>query len=85
MSDTDLDRVSAAIDQLLAEHPPTSCTDREFRGHRYDAGLAWVHFPAGFGGLGARPELNRLVEERCRKAGAGPADPSMFFMALAGQ
>ena len=84
MTDTDLARVEAAIDTLLAEHPPTSCSDRDFRGHRYDAGLAWVHFPEGFGGLGARPELNRLVEERCRKAGAAAQDPSSFFMALAG-
>jgi alkylation response protein AidB-like acyl-CoA dehydrogenase len=84
MSDTDLDRVSAALDTLLAEHPPTSCSDHEFRGHRYDAGLAWVHFPNGFGGLDARPELNRMVEERCRKAGAAAGDPSTFFMALAG-
>ena len=84
MTDTDLARVEAAIDRLLAEHPPTGCSDRDFRGHRYDAGLAWVHFPEGFGGLGARPELNRLVEERCRKAGAAAQDPSSFFMALAG-
>ncbi len=84
MSDNDLARVSAALDQLLAEHPPTSCSDKEFRGHRYDAGLAWVHFPTGFGGLDARPELNRLVEEKCRKAGAAAGDPSTFFMALAG-
>ncbi|MFM2078784.1 MAG: hypothetical protein RJA49_2674 [Actinomycetota bacterium] len=84
MSDTDLDRVSAALDTLLADHPPASCTDREFRGHRYDAGLAWVHFPEGFGGLRARPDLNRLVEERCRKAGSAAGDPSTFFMALAG-
>lgn len=84
MSDQDLDRVTAALDQLLEEHPPTSCTDREFRGFRYDAGLAWVDFPTGFGGLGARPELNRMVEERCRRAGAAAQDPSSFFMALAG-
>ncbi len=84
MSDTDLDRVTAALDDLLANHPPASCSDREFRGHRYDAGLAWVHFPTGFGGLDSRPDLNRLVEERCRKAGSAAGDPSTFFMALAG-
>jgi alkylation response protein AidB-like acyl-CoA dehydrogenase len=84
MSDLDLDRVSAALDTLLAEHPPASTSNVEFRGQRYDAGLAWVHFPAGFGGLGARPDLNRLVDERCRKAGAESQDPSSFFMALAG-
>ena len=82
MSDTD--RVNAAIDRLLAEHPPTECSNIEFRGHRYDAGLAWVHFPEGFGGMGLRPDLNRIVEERLRKAGAAPQDPSTFFIALAG-
>ena len=82
MSDTD--RVNAAIDRLLEEHPPTECSNIEFRGHRYDAGLAWVHFPEGFGGLGVPPNLNRIVEERCRKAGAAPQDPSTFFIALAG-
>ncbi|MDO9175914.1 MAG: acyl-CoA dehydrogenase, partial [Actinomycetota bacterium] len=65
--DTQLARVSAAIDALLAAHPPATTDNFEFRGHRYDAGLAWVHFPEGFGGLGVRPDLNRLVEERCRK------------------
>ena len=73
-----------AIDELLAEHDPATTPDVEFRGARYDAGLAWVHFPMGFGGLGLRPELNRHVEKRLRDAGAHPADPTMFFMALAG-
>ena len=35
------------------------------------------------GGLGVRPELNRLVERRLREAGAQPTDPRTFFMALA--
>jgi alkylation response protein AidB-like acyl-CoA dehydrogenase len=43
-----------------------------------------VHFPEGHGGLGARPDLNRRVEERLRKAGAAGSDPATFFMALAG-
>ena len=58
--------------------------DREFRGAQFDAGLAWVHFPEGSGGLGVRPELNRVVERRLRDAGAAPTDPRTFFMALAG-
>ena len=76
--------VLAALDALLAEHDPATSDGREFRGARYDAGLAWVHFPTGFGGLGVRPELNRIVERRLRKAGAAPTDPTTFFMALAG-
>ena len=47
-----------------------------FRGARYDAGLAWVHFPVGFGGLGVRPELNRLVEERLPRGGCRADRPA---------
>ena len=83
-NDADLARVEAALDDLLNVNDPTSMDDRSFRGARYDAGLAWVHFPVGCGGLGARPDLNRLVEERVRRAGAASQDPSTFFMALAG-
>jgi alkylation response protein AidB-like acyl-CoA dehydrogenase len=79
-----VDMIDGAIDELLAAHDPSTTPHVEFRGARYDAGLAWVHFPMGFGGLGLRPELNRHVEKRMRDAGAQPADPTMFFMALAG-
>lgn len=82
--DAERARVEAAIDQLLAANDPKSMDNIAFRGARYDHGLAWVHFPAGCGGLGARPELNRIVEERLRQAGAQPQDPSTFFIALAG-
>jgi len=82
--DAERARVEAAIDQLLAANDPKSMDNIAFRGARYDHGLAWVHFPTGFGGLGARPELNRVVEERLRQAGAQPQDPSTFFIALAG-
>jgi alkylation response protein AidB-like acyl-CoA dehydrogenase len=82
--DPETERVNQAIDAFLAEHDPTTMDPKEFRGAQYDAGLAWVHFPPGYGGLGVRPELNRLVERRLREAGAKPTDPSTFFMALAG-
>ncbi len=42
------------------------------------------HFPVGFGGLGLRPDLNRHIDNRFREAGAAAADPTTFFMALAG-
>ncbi|MGA1440848.1 MAG: acyl-CoA dehydrogenase family protein [Ilumatobacteraceae bacterium] len=81
---TDLERVDALLDELLAAHDPKLTSDAEFRGARYDAGLAWVHFPVGFGGLGLRPDLNGHVEKRCREAGAAATDPTSFFMQLAG-
>ena len=84
MTDPELANVEAALTQLLATHDPKKVDNLAFRGARYDAGLAWVHFPVGFGGLGVRPDLNRVVEERVRRAGAAGQDPSTFFIALAG-
>jgi alkylation response protein AidB-like acyl-CoA dehydrogenase len=82
--DAEAQRINDAIDALLAEHDPKTEDNLAFRGARYDAGLAWVHFPEGYGGLGVRPELNKLVERRVREAGAAPTDPRTFFMNLAG-
>jgi alkylation response protein AidB-like acyl-CoA dehydrogenase len=81
---TPLAQVDEAIDAVLAGHDPATTSDVELRGARYDAGLAWVQFPVGFGGLGLAPEFNRHVEQRFRAAGARPADPTSFFMHLAG-
>jgi alkylation response protein AidB-like acyl-CoA dehydrogenase len=83
-TDVELAVVESALDALLAEHDPTTMSREEFRGLQYDAGLAWVHFPEGFGGLGVRPTHQRVVEQRLRQAGAEPMDPASFFMALAG-
>jgi alkylation response protein AidB-like acyl-CoA dehydrogenase len=83
-TDRDTARVDQALDALLSAVDPTKVDNVTFRGARFDHGLAWVHFPEGLGGLGARPDLNRHVEERLRKAGAKAADPATFFMALAG-
>ncbi len=84
VEDVETKLVEEAIDELLRNHPPADCSRIEFRGHQYDHGLAWVHFDEGQGGLGVRPPLQRLVEERLREAGAEPADPSTFFLQLAG-
>jgi len=82
--DSETTLVDTALDSLLAAHDPKRETHAEFRGNQYDAGLAWVHFPVGFGGLGVRPDQQKRVEQRLRAAGAGPADPGSFFLALAG-
>ncbi|MEM7139402.1 MAG: acyl-CoA dehydrogenase family protein [Actinomycetota bacterium] len=84
MSDAELQKVEAALEALLAEHDPTSEGYEEFRGHQFDAGLAWVQYPEGKGGLAVRPQLQREVNKRLGDAGAAPMDPSMFFIALAG-
>ena len=46
---SDEQRVLDACDELLAAHDPNTTDPTEFLGYQYDAGLAWVHFPVGFG------------------------------------
>ncbi len=84
MSDADLQKVEAALDTLLADHDPSTEQYQEFRGHQFDAGLAWVMYPEGHGGLSVAPQLQKTVNKRLAEAGAAPMDPSMFFIALAG-
>ncbi len=84
MSDADLQKVEAALDTLLADHDPTSESYAEFRGHQFDAGLAWVMYPAGHGGLGVAPQLQKVANQRLSDAGAPPMNPATFFIALAG-
>jgi alkylation response protein AidB-like acyl-CoA dehydrogenase len=61
------------VDQLLAEHDPATTPAQEFLGAQFDAGLAWVHFPEGRGGLDIEPSAQRAVNERLRAAKAPEA------------
>jgi alkylation response protein AidB-like acyl-CoA dehydrogenase len=67
---TDEDLVRARLHDLLADHDPASTSAVEFLGARFDAGLAWVYFPEGLGGLGVSPDLQGLVERELRAVGA---------------
>jgi alkylation response protein AidB-like acyl-CoA dehydrogenase len=59
-----------ATEKLLREFPPAATSRRDFLSAQFDAGLAWVHFPRGKGGLGVSRALQPEVEERLAKAGA---------------
>ncbi|MFT7600218.1 MAG: alkylation response protein AidB-like acyl-CoA dehydrogenase [Acidimicrobiales bacterium] len=83
-TDADTQQVEEALASLLESHNPKTETYEDFRAHQFDAGLAWVHFDKGHGGLGVRPELQRMVETSLREAGAKPMQPAMFFLNLAG-
>ena len=72
------------IDEFLEKFNPQEMEDVAFRSARFDAGLAWIHFPEGQGGMGLRPNLQKVIERRMREAGAMPTDPTTFFMSLAG-
>ncbi|MFI0942073.1 acyl-CoA dehydrogenase family protein [Streptomyces sp. NPDC021020] len=67
---------------LLGAHPPGSTAAGEFLRARFDAGLAWVHFPAGLGGLGAPRALQQVANEVLAAAGAPDNDPRRIGIGL---
>ena len=72
--------IDERIDQLLAEVDPSTTDPVEFRGRQYDLGLAWVHFPEGWGGLGLAPDAPaRGRPPALRAAGATSPDARHFF------
>ncbi|MFE3598730.1 acyl-CoA dehydrogenase family protein [Streptomyces sp. NPDC059142] len=68
--------------KLLAEHPPATTGRTEFLTARFDAGLAWVHYPAGLGGLDAPRALQAVVDAELAAAGAPDNDPRRIGIGL---
>lgn len=52
---------------LLEASNPDRVDQYTFRGVQYDHGLAWVHFPEGYGGLGLNPKMQAVVNDELRK------------------
>jgi alkylation response protein AidB-like acyl-CoA dehydrogenase len=52
---------------LLEEAHPDKVDQVTFRGKQYDHGLAWVHFPEGYGGLGISPGMQAIVHDELSK------------------
>ena len=55
---------------FLAEHDPHQMPRQDFNNARFDAGLAWVHYPEGLGGLGLSRSLQQLVDAEFAAVGA---------------
>ena len=68
---TDTDRVADLARTVVAEHDPKQVPVAEFLGACYDAGLSWVHFPPGLGGLGVSRGLQAVADAILQGAG-GP-------------
>ena len=60
---------------FLAGHDPGSLPRLDFLRARFDAGLAWVHYPSGLGGLGLPRSLQSVVEAELAAVGAPDNDP----------
>ncbi|WP_328473859.1 acyl-CoA dehydrogenase family protein [Streptomyces sp. NBC_00448] len=70
------------VRELLAAHPPGAVSPEEFLRARFDAGLAWVHFPRGLGGLGAPRSLQPVVDAELAAADAPDNDPRRIGIGL---
>ncbi|MEO9133879.1 MAG: acyl-CoA dehydrogenase family protein, partial [Jatrophihabitantaceae bacterium] len=75
------DDLRLRVVNLLAEHP-VSADRTAFLRARFDAGLAWVHYPEGLGGLGAPRELQAVVDAELAAAGAPDNDPRRIGIGL---
>lgn len=62
------------VRDLLDAHDPATTDPAEFLGARFDAGLAWVHFPEGLGGLGLSRGRQEEVDRLLAEAGAPEPD-----------
>ncbi|MCB0973198.1 MAG: acyl-CoA dehydrogenase family protein [Actinobacteria bacterium] len=76
--------VDEAIGELLTAANPATTPTIEFREQQYDRGLAWVHHPLGYGGLGVDAELQIYVNQRLADAGCPQMPAEAFFLHLAG-
>ncbi|MDQ0603600.1 alkylation response protein AidB-like acyl-CoA dehydrogenase [Streptomyces canus] len=72
---TDAVELKRRTAELLAAHPPATTDRLDFLKARFDAGLAWVHYPEGLGGLGAARSLQAVVDAELEAAGAPDNDP----------
>src|SRR6201993_2705857 len=62
--------VRERVRAFLAEHDPAETARQDFNDARFDAGLAWVHYPEGLGGLGVSRTLQNVVDAEFAAAGA---------------
>ena len=67
---------------LLAAHDPASTPPLDFLRARFDAGLAWVHYPEGLGGLGLPRALQAVADAEFAAAGAPDNNPRRIGIGL---
>jgi alkylation response protein AidB-like acyl-CoA dehydrogenase len=76
------ERLSTRVRALLAEHDPATTERLDFLRARFDAGLAWVHYPEGLGGLGLPRSWQPTVEDELAAAGAPDNEPHRIGIGL---
>jgi alkylation response protein AidB-like acyl-CoA dehydrogenase len=75
-------RVRELVADFIAAHDPTGTPRLELLRARFDAGLAWVHYPPGHGGLGAARSLQPMVDAAMAAAGMPDNEPRRIGIGL---
>ena len=70
------------VRDFLAGHDPSAMPRLDFLRARFDAGLAWVHYPAGLGGQGLPRSLQAAVDAEFAAAGAPDNNPARIGIGL---
>ena len=76
------DDLRRRVRELLAVHDPATMERLAFLRARFDAGLAWVSYPVGLGGLGAPRALQPVVDAELAAAGAPDNEPLRIGIGL---
>jgi alkylation response protein AidB-like acyl-CoA dehydrogenase len=82
---TEADQAAALhqqVGEFLAGHDPAAMPRLDFLRARFDAGLAWVHYPAGLGGQGLPRTFQAAVDAEFAAAGAPDNNPARIGIGL---
>jgi len=74
--------LAARVEQFLVAHPPFDTARMDFLRARFDAGLAWVAYPEGYGGLGLSRSLQPEIDAAFAAAGAPDNQPDKNSIGL---
>ena len=76
------DELRDQVRGFLARHDPAATGRLDFLRARFDAGLAWVHYPAGLGGQSLSRALQPVVDAEFAAAGAPTNHPERIGIGL---
>jgi alkylation response protein AidB-like acyl-CoA dehydrogenase len=76
------DDLRGQVRDFLAKNDPAATGRLDFLRARFDAGLAWVHYPPGLGGQGLPRALQQAVDAGFTGAGAPGNNPEKIGIGL---
>jgi alkylation response protein AidB-like acyl-CoA dehydrogenase len=76
------DDLPGQVRDFLAAHDPAAMPRLDFLRARFDAGLAWVHYPPGLGGQGLPRSLQQALDAEFAAAGAPGNNPERIGIGL---